>query len=153
MAALRIASKISRTRSRIVTISDPSAIDPRDRVDARPNAEMAGFFGFWGPPSVIRIVQEEGCALYHFTSVRTFRSKIIPTTIRSSGKSSQSNIPDDLRRPKEYKCFKKDQPCNFTGRAARSSIITSFQRFDQHFINLRVKYETYMGCLVSIWRT
>lgn len=30
----------------MVTISDPNAIEPNDLVDARPNAEIVGCFGY-----------------------------------------------------------------------------------------------------------
>jgi hypothetical protein len=35
----------SRIISKMVTINEPKAIEPRERVDARPNAEMVGCFG------------------------------------------------------------------------------------------------------------
>jgi hypothetical protein len=39
------AFRINLRRSRIVTIKDPNAIEPRESVDARPNAERVGCFG------------------------------------------------------------------------------------------------------------
>lgn len=40
-----MAFRTNLNRSKSVTINEPNAIDPRDRVDARTNADMVGCFG------------------------------------------------------------------------------------------------------------
>lgn len=45
-ALCRAAWRIMRISSKIVTMSDPNAIEPRERVEAFPNADIVGCLGY-----------------------------------------------------------------------------------------------------------